>query len=80
MLSRLSNNLGVPYFIEAQAFCDYYDSPFCNRGKLRMRTINTNAGNYHIIILPNANMLVHSEPGSVFKLAKKNKKTITDEK
>ena len=42
--------------------------------------MNTNSGNYHIIILPNANMLVHSEQGSVFKHAKnKTKQTKTDE-
>ena len=29
----------------------YYDSPFCNHGQLELRTIKTNAGNHHLIIL-----------------------------
>ena len=47
--------------------------------KIRLRTINTDSGNYHIIIVPNANILVHSEQNSVFKYAKNNKKKKTDE-
>ena len=59
--TQLSNNLGVPYFIETQAFCDYYDSPFCNHGQLELRTIKTKSGSHHIIILPNVNMLINRD-------------------
>ena len=34
-----------------QGFCDYYSSHFLQSlSKLRLRTINTNSGNYHIIV------------------------------
>ena len=42
--------------------------------RLKLRTINTKYGNYHIIIVPNANILVHNEQNLVFKHAEKNKK------
>ena len=44
-----------------QALYDYYDSPSCNHGPLELRTIKTKSGSHHIIILPNANMLVHKD-------------------
>ena len=71
--SQLSINLGVPYFIETQAFCDYYDSHFCNHGQLELRTIKTNSGNHHIVILPNANMLVHRDKAWSLNMLKQTK-------
>ena len=34
---------------------------FCNHGQLELRTIKTKSGSQHIIIFPNANMLVHRD-------------------
>ena len=76
--SQLSNNLGVPYLIETRDFYDYYDSPFYNHGQLRLRTIKTNSGNHHIIILPNANMLVHKDKARFLNMLKQTKTTKTN--
>ena len=76
--SQLSNNFGVPYFIETQAFCDYYGSPFCNHSQLELRTIKTNYGNHQIIILPNANMLVHRDKARSLNMLNKLKQPKTN--
>ena len=69
---------GVPYFIETQAFYDYYDSPFCNHGQLELRTIKTNSGYHHIIIFPNENMLVHRDKARSLNMLKQTKTTKTN--
>ena len=47
-----------------------YDSPLCNHGQLGLRTIKTNSGNHHIIMLPNANMLVHRDKARSLNMLK----------
>ena len=78
MMSQLLNNLGVPDFIGTQAFYDYYDSLFCNHGQLELRTIKTKSGSQHIIIFPNANMLVHRDKARSLNMLKHTTTTKTN--
>ena len=55
------------------------DSPFYNHGQLRLRTIKTNSGNHHMIIFPNANMLVHRDKARSLNMLKQPKQTNKDE-
>ena len=82
MKSPLSNNFGVPYFIETQALCGYYDSIlfyfFCNHGQLELRTIKTKSESHYIIILPSANMLVHRDKALSLNIIEHTKTTKTN--
>ena len=68
----------LEYFIETRAFCNYYDSLFCNHGQLGLKTIKTNSENHHIIIFPNENMLAQKDKVRSLNMLKQTKTTKTN--
>ena len=51
---------------------------FCNHGQLELRKIKAKSGSHHIIIFPNANMLVHRDKARSLNMLKHTKTTKTN--